>query len=574
MMRMGVLALLVASFACGSASDPADLILENGRIITVNRLFTIASSMAIKDGKIVATGQVDDMGVYRGPRTRLIDLGGKTVLPGLIDSHSHAASASIFEFDHPVPDMQTIEEVLEYVRSRAAALKDGEWIKVSQVFLTRLEEQRYPTRDELDAAAPLNPVIFETGPDASVSSLALEMSGIDEKWEVVDGGPGFVEKDPESGRLTGILRSCTRYLKYQPPFPAPPPEEHSRLLRQLIRDYNRIGITSIAERWASSDEIALYRKLERRGELTARVYISQRLDAQKPIREIRAQLQAMAASPLFDKEGLVRVAAVKTFLDGGMLTGSAYMRYPWGVSRLYGISDPEYRGLLFITPEKLRQILTACFETDIQFTAHAVGDGAVHTFIDACENLSDRFDISTRRPVICHSNFMSEEAISGVARLGIGVDIQPAWLHLDGRTLRRQFGDERLRWFQPLRSLFEAGAVAGGGSDHMQKIGSRRSINFYDPWLAMWVASTREARWLDDPIRPEQALSRQQLIQFYTINNARLLQAEDDRGSLEPGKWADFIVISDDLLSCPTEKLRDIEVEQTFLAGKLVYPRD
>ena len=573
-MRMALLALLVASLACGSASDPADLILENGRIITVDRDFTIASAMAIKNGKIVATGQVDDIGVYRGPRTRLIDLGGKTVLPGLIDSHSHAASASIIEFDHPVPNMETIEEVLEYIRSRAAALKDGEWIKVSQVFLTRLEEQRYPTRDELDAAAPLNPVIFETGPDASVSSLALEMSGIDEQWEVVDGGPGFVEKDPKTGRLTGILRGCTRYLKYQPPFPAPPPEEHSRLLRQLIRDYNRIGITSIAERWASSDEITLYRKLERQGELTARVYISQRLDAQKPIREIRAQLQAMAASPLFDKEGLVRVAAVKTFVDGGMLTGSAYMRHPWGVSRLYGISDPEYRGLLFITPEKLRQILIACFETDIQFTAHAVGDGAVHTFIDACEDLSDRFELSTRRPVICHANFMSEEAISDVARLGIGVDIQPAWLYLDGRTLRQQFGDERLRWFQPLRSLFEAGAVAGGGSDHMQKIGSRRSINFYDPWLAMWVASTRKARWLEDPIRPEQALSRPQLIQFYTINNARLLQAEDNRGSLEPDKWADFIVISDDLLSCPTEKLRDIEVEQTFLAGKLVYSRD
>ena len=220
-MRMALLALLVASLACGSASDPADLILENGRIITVDRDFTIASAMAIKNGKIVATGKVDDIGVYRGPRTRLIDLGGKTVLPGLIDSHSHAASASIIEFDHPVPDMQTIEEVLEYVRSRAATLKDGEWIKVSQVFLTRLEEQRYPTRDELDAAAPLNPVIFETGPDASVSSLALEMSGIDEKWEVVDGGPGFVEKDPKTGRLTGILRGCTRYLKYQPPFPAP-----------------------------------------------------------------------------------------------------------------------------------------------------------------------------------------------------------------------------------------------------------------------------------------------------------------------------------------------------------------
>jgi predicted amidohydrolase YtcJ len=271
---------------------------------------------------------------------------------------------------------------------------------------------------------------------------------------------------------------------------------------------------------------------------------------------------------------MLRVPAVKTYLDGGMLTGSAYMREPWGTSDLYGITDPDYRGLRFIPEEKLIGIMAACFEQDVQFMAHCVGDGAVHAFIEACATLSDRYDIASKRPVICHSNFMSEEAVKRAAGLGIPVDIQPAWLYLDGRTLHHHFGYERLSWFQPLKAIFQAGGIVGGGSDHMQKIGSLRSINFYDPWMAMWVAMTRKARWLDEPLHPEHALSREEVIRFYTINNAYLLLAEDKVGSLEKGKLADLIVLSQDILTCSPEQIRDMKVERTYLGGKLVHKSD
>jgi predicted amidohydrolase YtcJ len=168
---------------------------------------------------------------------------------------------------------------------------------------------------------------------------------------------------------------------------------------------------------------------------------------------------------------------------------------------------------------------------------------------------------------------MSREAVEQAARLGVMVDIQPAWLYLDTRTLLKQFGSERLRYFQPLRSLFDAGAVAGGGSDHMQKIGSLRSVNPYNPFLGMATAITRRARQVEDRLHPEEALTREQAIRFYTINNARILGCDDKLGSLEPGKLADMIVLDTDLLSCPEEQIAATHVLRTYVGGKLVYQR-
>ena len=168
---------------------------------------------------------------------------------------------------------------------------------------------------------------------------------------------------------------------------------------------------------------------------------------------------------------------------------------------------------------------------------------------------------------------MSREAIEQAARLGVVVDIQPAWLYLDTRTLAAQFGYDRLRYFQPLQSLFEAGVIAGGGSDHMQKIGSLRSINPYNPFLGMWVAITRRAKGYDGPLHPEEALTREQAIRFYTINNARLLFLEDQVGSLEAGKLADFVVLDRDLLTCPEDEIRETRALATYLDGKRVFER-
>jgi predicted amidohydrolase YtcJ len=558
---------------CGAAAraQEADLILHNGKVVTVDPEFSVRQALAVKGDRLLRVGTDEDVLKARGPRTEVIDLKGKMVLPGLIDSHTHPPGASMLEFDHPVPDMETVQDVLDYIGSRAKTLGPGKWVVVRQVFITRLREQRYPTRDELDRAAPENPVLFSTGPDASLNSLAMKLSGIDKDFKPE--GPGKVEKDPKTGEPTGILRNLTRYVKSSSPERKATGEDQDRRLTELFKDYNSVGITAVIDRNASGSAVDRYQKLHEAGALTVRLGISYGVGNIGPLDKLLDDIRRVAEHPLRKGGARLRIVGIKTFLDGGMLTGSAYMREPWGVSRIYSIDDPDYRGVLFIPRERLVPMVRAAVESGLQFTAHSVGDGAVHALLDAYEEVNKSTPVAPTRPCVTHSNFMSREAIDKAARLGAVVDIQPAWLYLDGKTLEAQFGDDRLRYFQPLHSLFAAGVTAGGGSDHMQKIGSLRSINPYNPFLAMWVAVSRRAKGYEGRIHPEEALTRAEAIRFYTINNARLLFLEDRIGSLEEGKQADFVVIDRDLLTCPEDEIRGARALTTYLDGKRVFER-
>jgi predicted amidohydrolase YtcJ len=563
---------MLALLASGCSSGPqADLILHNGKIVTVDPQNRVADAVAIRGDRILDVGSNADILDLAGGKTERVDLQGKTVLPGLIDSHVHAPAASMYEFDHTVPDMETIEDVLAYVKSRADVLEDGQWISVSQVFITRLRDQRYPTREELDRIAPKNPVVFRTGPDASLNTLALKLSGIDRKFNITDGEPGRIEVDPKTGEPTGILRSCSRFIKYQSAEKTPTAEDRADRLKQLLADYNSVGITSIVEGDAEDEEVELYRRLKDRGELTCRTFLALHVDAQQPVEKVEERIRQAAANPLHTYDNMLWLRGIKAYLDGGMLTGSAYMRQPWGVSQVYSITDPNYRGMLFIEPERLYRIAKAALENDLQFTAHSVGDGAVHALLDAYERINKELPVRERRPNMTHANFMSREAVEKMKELGVVANLQPAWLYLDGATLLKQFGDERLAYFQPYKSLFETGAVVGGGSDHMQKIGSFRSINAYNPFLGMWTALARRPRWMDGALHPEQVITREQAIRLYTMNNAWLTFEEKEKGSLEKGKLADLIVLRKDILTCPLDEIKTIEVERTYLGGKPVF---
>ena len=566
------LLVLLAATGCRRERPPSDIFL-NGKIVTVDPHFRIVEAMAIRDGRIVAVGMNGDITRLADSKTKQVDLSGKTVLPGLIDSHVHAPSASIYEFDQRIPDMESIEDVLAFVRARAETTDAGRWITLSQVFITRLREQRYPTRAELDRAAPRHPVAFRTGPDASLNSMALSMSGIDRTFRVPVGEPCRVERDRQ-GEPTGILRNCARYIRSVPAGPGPTAADRLARLRELLADYNAVGITSIVDANTDQAGLELYRTLLAQNALTCRTFMAYGVDAQAPLDRIEAAIREAASNPWHQHNDMLWLRGIKAFLDGGMLTGSAYMREPWGVSTIYAIDDPTYRGVRFIEAEKLYRIARLALANDLQFTAHAQGDAAVDAMLEVYTRINrDDFPVRPRRPSISHASFMSREAVTKMQALGVVANLQPAWLYLDGTTLRQHFGVDRLAYFLPYRTLFEQGVTVGGGSDHMQKIGSLRSTNPYNPFLGMWTTLVRQPRGSEAPLHPEQRLNREQAIRLYTINNAFLTFEEGRKGSLEPGKFADFVVLDRDIVTCPVEQVKDITVEATYLGGARVYAR-
>jgi predicted amidohydrolase YtcJ len=567
-----LLSLIFSGIAFAATPD-IDLIIHNGRIVTADAGFAIHQAMAIQGNRIHAVGTNEDILRLKSDTTELLDLGGKMVLPGLIDSHVHCCGAAMTEFDHPVPQMDSVADVLDYIRARTERLEDGQWIVVQQVFITRLREQRYPTRRELDEAAPRHPAVFRTGPDASLNSLAMKLSRIDRDFQVTDGGPGYAEKDPQTGEPTGILRGCNRYIKSRSAGRTATEQDRYERLLALFKDYGSVGITAICDGSASPSGLELYQKMLDAGDLPVRVTAQYYIDTIGPIEQIQQNIRKVAQHPLRKGGPMLRVIGIKNFLDGGMLTGSAYMRRPWGVSKIYAIDDPNYRGVLFIPKDRLLPIVRTATECGLQYTAHTVGDGAVHALLDVYEELNAAEPIRPLRHCITHSNFMSAESVEKVAKLGVIPLIQPAWLYLDARTLDMHFGYDRLRYFQPLRSIFSAGGIAAGGSDHMQKLGSLGSINPYDPFLAMWTAITRRAKWYEGQLHPEEAISREQAIRFYTIHCARALFLDEYVGSLESGKLADFIILDTDLLTCPDDAIRETRVLRTYMDGRLVFKR-
>ena len=569
-----VLALEAAAPELFPAEVPADLLLRGGKIITVNSSFAVASSMAIREDRIVAVGSDADTAPFKGPRTVVLDLGGKCVLPGLIDSHCHPSAAAVTEMDHPRPPMESIGDVLRYFESRTKVLPRGEWIFLGQRFLTRLREHRYPTLEELDRAAPDHPVIFRTGPDCAVNAAALKAAGIGPDFAPPADSRAVAERDPSTGKLTGVFRNMnevfTRRLR---------PESISREARleafkKMLAAYNGCGITSASDREVEGSDIETYEELLSKGALTVRICLSHSLDVSGDMSEIEARLRKIASLPVtLRRDPMLRLVAVKTYLDGGMLTGSAFMSQPWGVSEIYRISDPTYRGIQFIPDEKLAQIVEKAYDHGFQFVAHCQGDASVDALLRAYEALDREESIRDRRMCIGHGSFQRLDLVRRAAAIGVVADSQPAWLYLDASVLLRQFGKERLRYFIPLKTWFSEGGVVAGGSDHMIGQDPEASINLYSPFWGMWIAITRRARWVDEPVIPEEAISREQAIRLYTANAAFVELAEKEKGSLEVTKLADFIVIDRDILTCPVDEIRQIQVERTYLGGKLVYSK-
>ena len=564
-----VYGLVVFSIACScnSRMQHADTILSNGKIVTVDGKFAIAQALAIKNGRILAVGDDQSVLDLKGDSTVVIDLEGRTVIPGLNEGHAHPIAASQSELSEPIPDVRTIAELLQWIGHEASVKKKGEWIIHPKFFITRLSDMRQMTIEELDAVAPDNPVFLNGSYGGQINSRAIDVSGLRHSKH-----PGLLRNE-KTGRLNGLIRRSAFPLLALPATPPLTKEEKYRALRDLLHVYNSIGITSVCSGGGTQDELSAFRDLESNGELTVRVFHNIRapFDMNLSLDEMRSEVKKMGVKT-GDGDEWVRVGALKVVLDGGMLTGTAFLNEAWGgkAKDIYGINDPAYRGELFFSKDQLVRVITAAAEAGWKFTAHVTGGGGVDTLLAAYETVNRTQPIRDKRFSVIHGNFFSPGAIEKMATMGVYADMQPAWFYKDTDLLNEVLGEARIKTFHPYRSLIDAGVVINGGSDHMVKVDPNTSINPYNPFIAMWTAVTRKTD-RGTVYFQEQAVSREEALKMYTINNAYASFEENLKGSIEKGKFADLAVLSADILTCPADSIKTLRPVLTMVNGKAVY---
>jgi predicted amidohydrolase YtcJ len=439
-----LLRVLVAVLLClpAPAAD-ADLILHNGKVVTVDAAFRVVESIAIKGGRITATGT--SAAILRGertPRTRVVDLGGKTVLPGLIDAHVHALEAGLSEFRAPLPVLDSIAAIQNYIRAEARSRPAGSWIVVPRTLPPRLKEMRFPTKQDLDVITD-HPVAFDGSYVWGSNSLGLKISGITRDTPNPPGGE--IVKGPD-GEPNGILRNASQLLKGVARSETFSDEDKLAALGKMLQLYAAAGLTAVGDRAVTPAEVAIYEKLKSREQLPVRVILTWRINAARPVEQIVSEIQASSWTTNQGDDWL-RFGTFKVTLDGGQSVGTAYQRTPYGSfgRQLYGQTDPDARGTLFIDPEKLYRIMNAARDKGWQLTAHVQGGGAIDTLLDVFERLDRKEPIAPSRSHVMHGSLMSERALDRMQRMGILVDVQPGWLHFDVPALKRVFGLENMR---------------------------------------------------------------------------------------------------------------------------------
>ena len=547
----------------------ADLILHNGKILTVDSKFSIAQAIAMKDGKITAVGPNAAVLKERGAGTKVVDLGGKTVLPGLIDAHVHAVGAALSEFRKPLPPLDSITDIQNYVREKSKVTPKGEWIVVPRTLPPRLKEMRMPTKADLDVTTD-HPVAFDGSYVWAANTRALQISGITRNTPNPPGGE--VVKD-EKGEPNGILRNAAQLLKGAHRAETFTEQEKLTALQQMLQRYAEAGLTSVEDRAVGPSDVALYERLHADKRLPVRVGMTWRIDSSRPIEQIEREIATSKWTTGLGDDWL-RFATFKVTLDGGQSVGTAYQRMPYGPfgRQLYGQTNPDARGTLFVDPDKLYRIFKAARAKGWQLTAHAQGGSAIDTLLDVFERLDKDKPIRGERHHVMHGSYMSEQAIAKMKRLSVSLDAQPGWLYLDVPALQKVFGAQNMRWFFPLKSFLQQGIPVAGGTDHMIGHGKDNAVNPYNPFLNIWSCVTRKTR-AGETFYPEEKISREDALRMYTTGAAWIQWAEKNRGSLEIGKYADLVVIDRDFMKVPEAELKDIQPLQTIVNGKVVYEK-
>jgi len=533
----------------------ADLVLVDGRVVTVDSEDSVAEAVAVKDGRIVSVGNSSDIMGLAGNDTRVIDLGGRTVLPGLIDSHTHPSGAAVryLEINCRAPPVESISEILEMVSAKAAELGPGEWIRGANYNDIKLKERRHITRWELDEVAPDNPVFIskETGHLYVVNSAAFELAGVTK--ETPDPPGGKIDRT-EEGEATGLLYETAGSLVSEL-IPAYTVEDIVEGMRRVWNQFSEWGVTTTHDASAHRDAIRAYQHLIGEGVHQVRTLLM--VSARRPGGEdIIGAMRSLGVESGYGDEWL-NVLSLKIMGDGSGSGGSAAVYTP----QHRGMRD---LGLMTTSEEEITRLTVAAHEAGIRVSIHSIGDRGIDAGLDAIEEAQRRMPVEDMRHRIEHNSCCTPKQLDRIKELGVTPSSSIGYMWGIGDDYVENFGPERVRWLHPHKTMMEMGIVAGGNNDY--------PVTSYSPFVQIYEAVARKTR-TGQVVAPEEAIGVMDAIRLYTWNGAYLGKEEDLKGSIEAGKLADLVIIDRDILSIPVEEIREIQVETTIVGGEIVYQK-
>jgi hypothetical protein len=546
------LVLSILMLAACARQQKADLVLLNANVWTGNPQQPKASALAVLNGTIAAVGHADEIKRWVSQDTRSFDAGGRLVLPGFIDAHTHFVSAGRNLLSIDLRNCANEQEFLDKLKAHVATLPAGRWIIGGNWDHERTFGGVLPSRHMIDGITPNHPVAISRtdGHMLLANSLALKLAKINVDTRVPSGG--VIVKDHKTGKPTGILKDAAMNL-IDAVIPAPSPEELDDALAAAMKHAAERGVTSIHDMLAWQDWGA-YVRASKNDKLTIRVRAYFAISTWRQVDSLRN---------VTTSNDWLRVSGLKGFVDGSLGSSTALMCAPF--------SDDSTNSGTFVSdwfPDGvMKQRVKSADSLGLQIAVHAIGDSANKVMLNIYEEVAHENGAKDRRFRIEHAQHLRPQEVSRFAELGVMPSMQAYHAIDDGRWAEKRLGPERSKTTYAFHSLVDAGANLAFGSDW--------DVAPLDPLLGIYAAVTR--RTLDgahpEGWVPEQKISVEEAVRCYTVNNAYAEFAEKDKGSLQTGKWADFIVLSDDIFSIDPEQIQNVKVTMTVVGGKVVWEK-
>ncbi len=543
--------LIFNLYAAAQSKPAADLIINHAKIWTVDPARPEAQAVAILRDRIVAVGTDADVDAWRGPKTGIIDAGGKLVLPGFNDSHVHFVTGGEQLDNVQLNDVTSAQEFARRIGERAKTTRDGSWILGGDWDETKWTPAELPTKELIDPVTGDTPVFVSRydGHMGLANSAALRAAGI--TAQTPDPPGGVIVRDAK-GNPTGALKDAALDLMYKH-VPALSHDQRLHAVKRALAHAASLGVTSVQHMSADFADIAVYDELRDRGELTARIYVAPSIVDFETLTKVGVR-RAFG-------DAYLRIGAVKGFADGSLGSRTAYFFEPFS-------DTPENRGLLsseMQPPAAMRDRMLKADSAGIQLCTHAIGDQGISMILDFYADIVKKHGPADRRFRIEHAQHMAAKDFDRFAQLGVIASMQPYHAIDDGRWAEGRIGHDRASRTYAFRTFLDHKVRLAFGTDW--------EVAPLNPMLGLYAAVTRATLDGKNPNGwfPEQKLTVAEAVEAYTMGSAYAEFQETEKGSIAPGKLADLVIVNDDIFKIDPVKIRDVKVLMTIVGGKTVW---